>query len=160
MVPILDYNSFWNHVAEICSIDRVFMVSEESEMSSYIKEVEDDCLILVAVIPSSDTEAPDIDNIEEVDSCVIFVMKKITPSNLTTSEILQVRQNTQAVITSVKNEMINHAADVCEDNAGTKLMRRLVIDKMHTDPEYNYLGCTGWSLSFLLKSVGIYHGII
>jgi len=160
MVPILDYNTFWNHIVEICNLDLFFLVSEESEMSSYIKEVEDDCMILVAVIPSSDTDAPDIDNIEEADSCVIFVMKKITPSNLTAAEILQVRQDTQAAITSVKNEMIKHAADVNNDDAGTKLMRRLVIDKMHTDPEYNYLGCTGWSLSFLIKSVGIYHGII
>jgi hypothetical protein len=39
------------------------------------------------------------------------------------------------------------------------IMRRLDLNKLHTEPEYNYLGCTGWSLSFLLKSKNLNYNI-
>jgi len=157
MVPVKTYKSYWDDLKIELGIDRVLMVSDESELQQLIKEVVDGEKILVAVIPSSDTEAPDIDNIEEVDSCFLFILQKVSFQDLTRDELLDVQEFTQELISSIKERMTEDCANVNTDTPGSLLMRRLVIDKMHTDPEYNYLGCTGWSLSFQLKSIGFNH---
>lgn len=157
MVPVKTYKSYWDDLGTGLSIDRVLMVSDESELQQQIKDVALGEKILVAVIPSSDTEAPDVDNIEEVDSCFVFILQKVSFQDIMRDELLDVQQFTQELISSVKEQMTEDFANVNTDTPGSKLMRRLVIDKMHTDPEYNYLGCTGWSLSFQLKSIGFNH---
>jgi hypothetical protein len=152
MVPINSYDSFWKHIAQIVGITQVLLVSDEAELANCIKEVADQATILVAVIPPSDTDARDNDNLLEADPCVIFVVQKIDPKDYTYEQMLKARSDTQALMTSVKLQMKAHALDYDHNDAGTLIMRRLDLNKMHTEPEYNYLGCTGWSLSFLLKS--------
>lgn len=159
MVPIQIFESFWLHIAQLTRIDHVLMVSDEAELQNLIKEIADKETILVAVIPSSDSGADGQDNIMESDPCVIFVVEKIDPKEYTYAELLSVRESTQGLMTSVKLQMKAHALDTDHNDTGTMLTRRLDFSKMHTEPEYNYLGCTGWSLSFLLKSKNLYYDI-
>src|ERR1035438_6668042 len=135
MVPIDVYKAFWNHLADLTGIDQVLIVSDEPELQNLIKEVEDQSTILIAIIPSSDSHALDDDNIEEMDPCVIFVVKKIDPAAYSYDEMLAVRGLTQGLITSVKLQMKIHKLDVNENDPGTILMRRLDLNKLHTEPE-------------------------
>lgn len=160
MVPISKYDSFWQHVASILGINHCYCVSDQAELENWIKsEVSDQETILVAVIPSSDSWADGQDNILEMDPGVIFVVKKIDPKDYTYAEMLAVRGVTQTLMTSVKMQMKAHAVDTDQNDDGTVMLRRLDFGKMHTEPEYNYLGCTGWSLSFLLKSKNLNYDI-
>jgi len=157
MVPVKTFKAYWDAVSAFLGIDLTLMVSDETELQQQIKEVDNGGVILVAVIPSADTEAPDADNIEEIDNCFLFILKKISIQDLTRAELLDIQEETQALLAAVKEKMTGDFENVNSDTPGSVLMRRLVIDKMHTDPEYNYLGCTGWSLSFQLKSIGFSH---
>ena len=142
----------------VTGIDQVFIVHEESDLASVIRDIDAGGVILFAVIPSSDIEATSADDIEEIDSCFVFVVKKSDRGNLTHAEYLLELEITQAVITAVKAKMIQLSSDFdhCRTlPAYTHLMHRLFINGMHTDPEYNLLGCNGWGLSFKLKTQGI-----
>lgn len=159
MVPIKAYKNYWESLMAIFDIDRVLLVSDESELQAQIKDVFGGENILVAVIPSSDCEAPDYDNVEEMDGCYLFILQKVSFHDITRDELIDIQELTQNLITTIKQKMLEDAANVNYDTPGSLLMRRLIIDKMHTDPEYNYFGCTGWSLSFQLKSVGFNHAL-
>ena len=147
MVAISTYKTFWEYIRTVVpGINQVYVVHEEFDIAAIIKDIADADVILLAVVPSSDTEASSSDDIKEFDSCFMFVVKKIDRSNLTHDEFLQQWEMTQAIMGDVKDKMIELAGDYehCQ-NPGTygHLMHRLVIGGMHTDPEYNLHGCLG-----------------
>jgi hypothetical protein len=156
MVSISTYKSFWDYIAAVTGgIDKVFIVHEESDLASIIRDIDAGCVILFAVIPSTDIEATSNDDYEEIDSCFMFVVKKSDRGSLTHEEYLAEMEATQNIITSIKHKMIELSGDTdqCPGSFG-HLMHRLFINGMHTDPEYNLLGCNGWGLSFKLKTKG------
>ena len=142
----------------VAGIDVVYMVHEESDLASVVRDLDNGKVILFAVIPSSDIQATSGDDYEEIDSCNVFVVKKSSPADLTHDEYLQQMEGTQQTMRELKLKMIQLSADT--DNCTYKgsfshMMHRLFINGMHTDPEYNLLGCNGWGLSFKLKTQGI-----
>ncbi len=159
MIPLSTYKSFWDYIASvITTIDMVFIVHEESDLASVIRDIESGTVILFAVIPSSDIEATNFDDYEEIDSCFVFVVKKCERGDLTHVEFIADMQVTQEIIRNVKLKMIELAAntDQClASGSFTHLMHRLFLNGMHTDPEYNMLGCNGWGMSFKLKTKGL-----
>lgn len=58
----------------------------------------------------------------------------------------------QGIMKDIKDFMLNDKVS-CE-SAYHELMSRLNEKSFHQDPEYNYLGCDGWSLSFKFGSMG------
>jgi hypothetical protein len=145
-------------ITVVPGIDKVLVVHEESDLASTIRDIDAGCVILIAVIPSSDVEATSSDDYEEIDGCYVFVVKKSDRGNLTHDEYLDELNGTQTIINAVKLKLIELSADTdnCYNPAlFTHLMHRLYINGMHTDPEYNLLGCNGWGLSFKLKTTGI-----
>ena len=159
MIPISTYKAFWEYMATVVpGINKVFIVHEESDLASNIRDIDAGSVILFAVVPSTDIEATSLDDYEEIESCFMFVVKKSDRSGLTHDEYIAELGTTQVIITAVKKKMIELAADTdhCLDEATySHLMHRLFINGMHTDPEYNLLGCNGWGLSFKLKTKGI-----
>ena len=156
MVPIRTYKGFWDYLKTvITTIDWVFVVSDLPEIKEYIKKVADGDILLVAVIPSSDTDAMNTDNLEETDSCYVFLLKKNSRMDLTPETLFSDREETQQIITQIKHTMWQLASDFDHEDVNTRLMRRLLLNKMHTDPEYDFLGCDGWSLSFTLNTAGM-----
>ena len=159
MIAISTYKDFWEYMATVVTgIDLVYIVHEESDLASVIRDLAAGAVILFAVIPSSDIEATSNDDIEEIESCYVFIVKKSNASDLTHAEYLLQMEGTQQTMRALKNKMIELSGDTdhCQQ-AGTfgHLMHRLFINGMHTDPEYNLLGCNGWGLSFKLKTQGI-----
>ncbi|MEI6901084.1 MAG: hypothetical protein WCL00_14505 [Bacteroidota bacterium] len=159
MVSISTYKSFWDYIDGIVpGIDQVFVVHEESDLAFIIRDIESGEVILLAIFPSADVEATSVDDYEEIDSCFMFVVKKSDRGSLTHAEYLTELQSTQGIMTAIKHKMIELAGDTdhCSDPAAFgHMMHRLFINGMHTDPEYNLLGCNGWGLSFKLKTKGI-----
>ena len=159
MVAISTYKAFWEYMATvITAIDLVYIVHEESDLAAVIRDIDAGSVILFAVIPSADVEATSVDDYEEIDSCFVFVVKKSDRGSLTHDEFLAELEVTQGIIIDVKQKMIELAGDTdhCLDTGSySHLMHRLFINGMHTDPEYNLLGCNGWGLSFRLKTKGL-----
>jgi hypothetical protein len=155
MVPINTYCSFWKYMASaVPGINRFFMVHEESDLASAIREIEAGSVILFAVIPASDIEAVSSDDYEEVDSCFVFVVKKNDRGALTHEEFITELHNTQQIMASIKHKMIELSGDRDHLTPYSHLLHGLAINGMHTEAEYNLLGCDGWGLSFRLKTKG------
>ena len=139
----------------IPGIDHCFVVHENSDMASVIKEIDAADVILFAVIPSSDVSALSTDNYHEIDSVFCFVVKKNDRGNLTHEEFLDNLNSTQLIMVSLKHKLIEMAADTEHLTPYSHMLHELMLSTMHTDPEYNLLGCDGWSLSFKLKTEGV-----
>lgn len=156
MVPISTYESLWEYFCrKISWISRSFVVAEVDEMQSIVSDLADGEVVLMAVIPSTDIETSDFDDIEEIDTCWVFVLKKADPSSMTREELSLHRNLTQQIITEVKKDILRLSSDYDHQNNYTRLLHGLVPGRMHTDPEYNFLGCNGWSLSFSIKTKGV-----
>ena len=159
MVLISTYKALWEYIATLVDgIDKVLVVHEESDLASTIRDIDAGSVLLLAIIPSADIEATSSDDYEEIDACFVFVVKKSDRGSLTHDEYLLELESTQEIITTVKAKMIEMSSDFdhCrEGQSFTHLMHRLYINGMHTDPEYNLLGCNGWGISFKLKTKGI-----
>jgi len=157
MIPLKIYKGLWDAIAEkVGTFNNVFCVSDESEMQDRIDQLSDQEYLLVAVIPSSNMTALDLDTVSEIDNCVLYVLQKTDPSTMTPDEILDQRSHLQWLMTEIKFMMLMLAGDTVNYNDFTLLMKKLTDGKIHTDPEYNYLGCTGWSISFDIKSNEFY----
>ena len=99
MILISTYLAFWQYMATVVTgIDEVFIVHEESDLASSIRDIEAGCVILFAVIPSTDIEATSTDDYEEIESCNVFLVKKSDRGGLTHAEYLAELEVTQAII--------------------------------------------------------------
>ena len=79
MIPVRAYKEYWDAIAlRISSIGKVFLITDESELSAKIDAISDGEILLVAVIPSSDSQATTSDAITEYSTCLIYVLKKIS----------------------------------------------------------------------------------
>ncbi|MFZ4569770.1 MAG: hypothetical protein ACOYM0_01415 [Bacteroidales bacterium] len=157
MVTVNEYKTFWNYLVTVVSgIDQVIIAHEDSDLAGMIRDIEAGKVLLMAIIPSSDVVANNIDNYEEIDSCYVFVIKKSDPANLTHDESLTEIGQMQQIMTLVKHKLIELSGDFDHcSNANIVLMHRLIISSIHTEPEYNLLGCNGYGLFFKLKTVGV-----
>lgn len=154
MVRVREYKMLWEYIQSVVpGINHLLMVDDETELTNKISQVSDGDIILVAVFPSTDSQAFDEDNIAETDSCVIFLLQKIAQRNIDDADLMDEREATQELLTAIRSAMydlmINHA-----DDSNHHIMHKLIEGKQHIDRERNYLGCNGWSLSFALKTNG------
>ena len=145
----------WEYVqSQIPGIDHLFMVDDETELTNKISQVSDGDIILIAVFPSTDSQSIDEDNLEEVDSCVIFLLQKIEQRNIDDVDLMAERESTQELLATIRSAMyelmVNHI-----DDSNHHMMHKLIEGKQHIDRERNYLGCNGYSLSFSLKTNGL-----
>ena len=152
MVPIREYKEYWDEmVNRITNLKEAILVSDEKDLGKKIKDVKL-FPILVATVPSSDPDSVDEDNIGESNSCLLFVLKAVTESDRTDNKYINDMELLQVIMKAVKDNM---KSDMVTCNApGHSLMSNLNVKSFHQDPEKNYLGCDGWSLSFKMGSVG------
>ena len=152
MIRVKAYKTFFEHMANcVTGINKVLIVADEQELEKLLREIEDKAVIMIAVIPSSDTIFTDLDNKQEDDNSVVYIIKKTTARDMTEDDLLDVRDDTQQKIMQLKDQLYYMAMDRESQDPIIKMARRLV-PIFHTDPEYNYLGCNGWSISFKWKT--------
>jgi hypothetical protein len=154
MIPVKDYKATWDFIkSRVPQIEHFFLVDDESELSKKLKQIADKSIVLIAVIPTTDSQAFDEDNVSDVDTCVIYILQKVNERNLDDDDLLAEASFTQNVLNLVLAEMaelsFNH-----QDDSKHSIMRNLLRGKTHVDRERNYLSCNGWSLGFYLKTEG------
>jgi len=152
MIRVKEYKTFFEHMANcVPGINKVLIVADEQELEKFLREIADKAVVMIAVIPSSDTIFTDLDNKQEDDNSVVYIIKKTTARDMTEDDLLNVREDTQQKIMQLKDQLYYMAMDTESQDPINKMGRRLV-PIFHTDPEYNYLGCNGWSISFKWKT--------
>ncbi len=153
MIRVRDYNNYFEQMCcWIQGLNGFVLVSGEAQFGEYIRQKStSDFPLLIALIPSADSIAHDPDNILETATCLIYVMKKVESSDQTADSFLDTMEETQQIMQAIKEKM---RADRGRHEIFSHLLERIDLSRMHTDPEYNYLGCNGWSLSFLISTPG------
>lgn len=128
--------------------DSAFLVRTESEMQQRIKDV--DGWLLVMVIPSSDTRAFSSDNIAEDEQAIVYMVTQRTESNTDYDDMVENCEEAQLRMAAFKLYLYD-ISQSCEHPLH-EICKQMDFNTFHTDPEYNYMGCDGYSLSFVLKT--------
>ena len=152
MINIRTYKEYWEGmVSRIDDLKGSVLVATEHHFKNKVSNLKD-YPVLVAVIPSSDPSSKDVDNIQEKNTGLIFILKKISASNVNDENYIDDMELLQNVIKEVKELMVSDYTD-CSSEYHQE-MERLDVNSFHQDPEHNYLGHDGWSLSFNFNSLG------
>lgn len=155
MIPVDVYSNLWQFIASrVNGIDQTLVVHEESDLALTIRDMAGGTVLLMAILPSTDAQSEGFDNYHETDSCFVFVVKKSDRGSLLWQEFLDEIGQLQKIIAAVKKQLLILGADTDHTTEYSHLLHGLIIPSMHTDPEYNLLGCNGWGLSFKIKTNG------
>jgi len=156
MITVTNYKNYWDHVVTELTPDglkKAYVVATEERLTKKINDLKgSESPFLVAIIPSSDPKSIDDDAVGEVNSGMIFILQKRAHADQDDATFLQDMDTTQAIMKKVK-ELMQHDKITCS-SAYHSIMERLNLSSLHQDPEYNYLGCNGWSLSFQFETLG------
>ena len=125
----------------------IMTARSEAELSKIVKDISD--FNLIGIIPSSDTDEHSFNNITETDTVVLYVLKPVGDGDRDLEDTTD-QEIAQDIIAGIK-ERLYYIAEHCEHALHQTIME-LNFGSMHTDPEYNYMGCDGYSLSFTLKT--------
>ena len=155
MIPVREYQAFWQYMAsQLTSIEKVLIVDDESDLQKKIADIDNGCIILVAVIPSADFNALDEDNFGDIDTCVLYLLQKVNDRDQTDEDIMNERASTQEIMNRIRRLMLD-LAERYDASGPVRFMKQVIRAKQHVDRERNYLGCNGYSLSFGIKTYGI-----
>ena len=146
MINVKTYKNYWQDmVNRLSDLKESVLVANEAQLKEKIDDL-DDFPVLVATIPSADGKATDVDNKKEVTNCLIFILKKVAASDRTDDSYIDDMQLMQQMIEEIEDKMEADKTDC--DSSWHDLLKHLDVASYHIDPEFNYLGCDGWSLSF------------
>lgn len=152
MVNIKTYRAYWEEmVNRIEELKASYLVANEAQLKDVAGNI-DEYPILVATVPSANPDSRDSDNTAEINTGLLFVLKKVAASDRTDDTYLDDMELMQDILKDVKELMAADYEDC--DVAGHAVMHSLQVNSFHQDPEYNYLGHDGWSLSFRFGSLG------
>lgn len=135
-------------VDSIAELNGYEWVTTESELSRKVpnKKV-NDFPLLVVVTPSFDVEGQDADSVRDVAQLLFFVLKRNRGQGEKETTQVTDMDETLAIVQQIKGYLLGGFPGV-EDCA---MPNDIVPHSFHIDPEFNYLGCDGWSMSFQIK---------
>lgn len=148
MITITQLAGFANRLKENTDLNHVILVTTESELTKKMQSVKSEQFpVLVVVIPSYDA-AGGRDNIGMMAQMIMFVLKKDRAQGATETNQMADMEETLAITNAITGYLLNGFADY-EDCI---FYQGIQPASIHIDPEYNYLGCNGWSLGFIIKN--------
>ena len=150
MIKIGTFKTYLQNIeTRIDAITKVKVVATENQLVKHIDDFEETDIVLIGIIPSADSKGRDVDNIIEMETVLLFILGKTSSS--TEDDEFNKMEAFQHVITALKTLLIEDKQDTENE---CNLMKGLDLNSIHTDPEYNYLGCNGYSLSFNITTHG------
>lgn len=145
MIKIRDLNNYMDScMSRIDLITKSHLISTENQLVKKVADFDYSDIVLIIIIPSADSKGKDVDNIIESETIIMFILGKIDESSEDDDDFIDNMEIFQNTVTELKELMI---ADKQDTESGCHLMKGLDLSSIHTDPEYNYLGCNGYSLS-------------
>jgi len=148
MINIKTYRQYWiDMVTRITGLEDQIIVANEAQLKNKLtKNVK--YPLLVATVPSSNPASLDAYNVKESNTGFIFILTKVAASDRDNDSYINTMESLQVVMKNIKEAMT-------EDFEQCKApMSQLDVRSFHEDPEYNYLGHDGWSLSFKFDTSG------
>lgn len=128
--------------------DNVKLFRTEAELSQVIKDLSG--WLLVAIVPSSDTQAISNNNVFENEQAIVYIIQKIDHKDQDEEDAINGIEDAQQKIFDLKMYLYEIATNC--GHVFHPWLKQLELNTLHTDPEYNFLGCDGYSLSFVIKT--------
>lgn len=118
--------------------------SSEDDIQSEIDDLEkNEYPVLVGVIPSSHSTSESMDNRSYNDVCFFYVLETIKDRS----------RDEKAVVWTVTQAAIQKVEHLIMDNYETNaLLRRILPNTVHYDPEFGIWNCMGYSIGFTLEN--------
>lgn len=148
MITIAQLISIAEQVKTHTGITHHEWVTTESQLSKKLPDLKSDQFpLLVTVTPSYTADAPDNDNLKNISQMLFFVLVRDRFQSAKGATEIADMDNTLAIAAAIQDYLINGfpGADQCW------LTNSIQPQSFNIDPEYNYLGCNGWSISFQIK---------
>jgi len=124
-------------------------VTTESELSRKMPNLKvSEFPMLIVVTPSFDVNAKDTDNVRDIATLLFFVLKYGRFQSENEGNQISDMDQTLNITSVIKNYLINGFPD----NPDCELINGIIPHSFHIDPEFNYLGCNGWSMSFQIST--------
>ena len=154
MLLISKYKAYFETLkTRMTDIKSFVLVSEFEELEDYIKNLKkSDFPILVVREPSGDSMGNE-DNQRWKWPCLLYVLEKFDHTSETYMGRWTAKANLLRIIGLVNDKMLEDMHNHTPDGDKLHLMHNLQPDGMHIDPENNFLGCLGYSLSFNLLTL-------
>lgn len=146
MIDLKDYRQYWEGVADrLTVLTSCIGVTVDEDMGPRLQQLDVNDVTLFWIVPNAQTrKGASVDNYQEDNTCVIFVMMKYDRQRRSAVETLEL---VQPVIESLKGLLIDDMSGGCPTLAG------LDVGTLSTIPETGfYNDFAGWSLGFTLKS--------
>jgi hypothetical protein len=148
MITIAQITAFANRLKEATDLNHIILVTTESELTKKMQSVKSEQFpILVVVIPSYDATGGR-DNIGMMAQMIMFVLKKDRAQGATETNQMADMEETLAITNAITGILLNGFTDYTD----YIFYEGIQPASIHIDPEYNYLGCNGWSLGFNIKN--------
>jgi len=124
-------------------------VTTESHLSKKMTELKASQFpLLVVVTPSYNIDAQDHDSAKDISQMLFFVlMRNDFQGNKPTIEATNA-DTTLEIVNKIQEYLLNGFPDHPDDCI---FPSALDPGSINIDPEWNYLGCDGWSISFQIK---------
>lgn len=134
-----------SHVAERPLLEKLFIVSEESEYAKFVKDVGNhgDLMSLVLVLPTYDSRMEDEDS-REVGNNLYFMIVKNTDNSAGHDFKVQVFKKTQSEMKVLWEKIVALHRNFGQDC----LFKQIDLRTFRMDPVSNYHGTNGWELEF------------
>jgi len=149
MINISQLLTLAQRIQDTTGVAHHIWVTTESELSKHINGIRGDQFpLLVVVTPSYDADAINADNVMDVNQMIFFVLKRDKFQSANQANNIADMDATLEIVTAIKNFLLNGFPDFQD----CTLVNGVAPDSFHIDPEFNYLGCNGWSMSFQIKT--------
>lgn len=123
-------------------------VTTESQLSKKMGDLKATHFpLLVVVTPSYGTDARDHDNVRDIPQMLFFVLKRNMLQSATGASEIADADETLAITRQIKNYLISGFPGQFD----CIIPAAIEPNSFNIEPEWNYLGCDGWSISFQMK---------
>lgn len=148
MINIAALNQFATRLIADTELSKYILVTNEGQLAKRMQDLkQSDFPLLVVVIPSYDAAAIDRDNFKLLSQMLMFVLKQDRFQGQKQELLEEDMEETLAITQSI---MLTFMAGF--DATDCIIPDWIVTNSFHIDPEINFLGCNGWSISFQLKN--------
>lgn len=140
--------SLANLIKQHTGIAHYEWVTTESQLSKKLGDLKATQFpLLVVVTPSYGTDARDHDNVRDIPQMLFFVLKRNKFQSATAATEIADADETLEISRQLKSYLINGFPGQHD----CVIPAAIEPNSFNIDPEWNYLGCDGWSISFQMK---------
>lgn len=147
MIKITQLLQYASLIETNTDIAKYILVTNESQMAKKMQDLKTtDFPLLVVVIPSYDASAVDRDSFTMTSQMLMFVLKRDQFQGQKAQTYEDDMEETLALVEQIMYYFINGFTTDCFTPDW------IIPNSFHVDPELNFLGCYGWSISFQMKN--------